>query len=71
MSTELATHLQYEDDNIKFYKWSHNFGKKLMDYNRLEYNEIIYLYDYKTKEYIGAYDEKANTINKSIPDPTE
>jgi hypothetical protein len=59
-----------EEAEVKAYKWSHNFGKGAIDYERIDVDGTAYLYDIKTKAYLGAYDKKGNKINKAIPDPT-
>jgi primosomal protein N' len=58
-----------EEAEVKAYKWSHNFGKGPVDYERIDVDGTGYLYDMKTKAYLGAYDKKANKINKAIADP--
>jgi membrane protein involved in colicin uptake len=59
-----------DEAEVKAYKWSHNFGKGAVDYERIDVDGTGYLYDMKTKAYLGAYDKKGNKINKAIPDPT-
>jgi hypothetical protein len=59
-----------DEAEVKAYKWSHNFGKGAVDYERIDVDGTGYLYDMKTKAYLGAYDKKGNKINKALPDPT-
>jgi hypothetical protein len=59
-----------EEAEVAAYKWNHNFGKGAVDYERIDVDGTGYLYDLKTKAYLGAYDKKGNKINKAIPDPT-
>jgi hypothetical protein len=59
-----------EEAEVKAYKWTHNFGKGAVDYERIDVDGTGFLYDLKTKAYLGAYDKKGNKINKAIPDPT-
>jgi hypothetical protein len=58
------------EEEVKAYKWTHNFGKGAVDYERIDIDGNGFLYDLKTKAYLGAYDKKGNKINKAIPDPT-
>jgi hypothetical protein len=59
-----------ESEEVSTYKWKHDFGKGETEYERLDLDGMSYIYDLKTKSYLGAYIEKTNKLNKAIPDPT-
>lgn len=59
-----------EAEEVAAYKWKHDFGKGEVEYERLDHEGMSYIYDLKTKAYLGAYIEKSNKLNKAIPDPT-
>jgi hypothetical protein len=59
-----------DSEEVSTYKWKHNFGKSEVEYERLDLDGMAYIYDLKTKSYLGAYIEKTNKLNKAIPDPT-
>jgi mRNA-degrading endonuclease toxin of MazEF toxin-antitoxin module len=59
-----------ESEEVAAYKWKHDFGKGETEYERMDHEGMAYIYDIKTKAYLGAFIEKTNKLNKAIPDPT-
>jgi hypothetical protein len=59
-----------ESEEVAAYKWKHDFGKGEAEYERLDHEGMAYIYDIKTKAYLGVFIEKTNKLNKAIPDPT-
>jgi hypothetical protein len=53
------------------YEWKHNFGTGMTAYERVNHEGMAFLYDLETKDYLGAYDEKANAIDASVENPFE
>jgi hypothetical protein len=55
---------------VKPYIWEHAMeGKESKKYERADIDGKAYLCHYKTKEYLGAWNEKKNKIDKSVPNP--
>ena len=55
---------------VKPYIWEHAMeGKESKKYERADIDGVAYLCHYKTKEYLGAWNEKKNKIDKSVPNP--
>jgi hypothetical protein len=52
-----------EAEEVSTYKWKHDFGKGETEYERLDLNGMAYVYDLKSKAYLGAYIEKTNKLN--------
>jgi hypothetical protein len=53
------------------YEWKHDFGKGLTTYERVNNEGMSYIFDMKSKAYLGAYDAKANTLDSKIECPFE
>jgi len=53
------------------YEWKHDFGTGLTTYERVNNEGMSYIFDMKTKAYLGAYDAKANTLDSKIECPFE
>ncbi len=52
--------------------WEHALkGKKAAKYERTNYEGGVYLYDSKTKAYLGAWDKASNTVDASVENPFE
>ena len=55
---------------VKPYIWEHAMeGKESKKYERADIDGKVYLCHPKTKEYLGAWNEKKNKIDKSVPNP--
>jgi hypothetical protein len=55
---------------VKPYAWEHAMeGKESKKYERADADGKAYLFHYKTKEYLGVWDEEKNKINKRAPCP--
>jgi hypothetical protein len=55
---------------VKPYAWEHAMeGKESKKYERADTDGKAYLFHYKTKEYLGVWDEEKNKINKRVPNP--
>jgi hypothetical protein len=59
-----------DDIEVVPYAWEHDFGKGATTYERVDFEGMAYIYDIKSKEYLGAYMEKTNKLNKKVADPT-
>lgn len=59
-----------DDVEVVPYAWEHDFGKGAITYERVDFEGMAYIYDLKSKEYLGAYMEKTNKLNKKVADPT-
>lgn len=70
VAAEKPKESEAEAEEVATYKWKHNFGKGESEYERLDLEGNAYIYDMKTKVYLGAFIEKTNKLNKAIPDPT-
>lgn len=57
------------EEYVDTYVWKHDFGKGEVEYERLDIDGTIYVYNLKTHTYLGTFNEKTNTLNKDIPDP--
>jgi hypothetical protein len=55
---------------VRPYIWEHAMkDKESKKYERADIEGKAYLCHYKTKEYLGMWDEKKNKIDKSVPNP--
>ncbi len=55
---------------VRPYIWEHAMeGKESKKYERADIEGKAYLCHYKTKEYLGMWNEKKNKIDKSVPNP--
>jgi len=52
------------------YAWTHDFGKGERVYERIDFDSVAYIYEADSKAYLGVWDEKTNTLDLSIADPT-
>jgi hypothetical protein len=53
------------------YEWKHDFGTGMTAYERVNHDGMAFLFDLTSKDYLGAYDEKANAIDASVECPFE
>ena len=53
------------------YEWKHDFGKGMTSYERVNHEGMSYIFDMKSKAYLGAFDAKANTLDSKIECPFE
>jgi hypothetical protein len=74
-SEDEASDSESEDEDaepvaVKPYIWEHAMeGKESKKYERADIEGVAYLCHYKTKEYLGAWNEKKNKIDKKVPNP--
>ncbi len=74
-SEDEASDSESEDEDaepvaVKPYIWEHAMeGKESKKYERADIEGVAYLCHYKTKEYLGAWNEKKNKIDKKVPSP--
>lgn len=55
---------------VRPYIWEHAMeGKEMKKFERVDIEGKAYLYHYKTKEYLGMWNEKKNKIKKDEPNP--
>jgi len=59
-----------QDETVAPYEWLHDFGKGTKLYERIDFDDIAYIYESSTKAYLGVFQEATNTLDISIPDPT-
>ena len=67
--TEVEEESESAPEEVDPYPWEHNFGKGMKTYERADVDGMAYIYDADTKEYLGAWIESTNKLNKKIPDP--
>jgi hypothetical protein len=54
------------------YIWEHAMkGEESNAYERIDFHGKVYIYNPKTKEYLGTWDQEKNNIDKSQPNPAE
>jgi hypothetical protein len=53
------------------YEWKHDFGKGMTSYERVNHEGMSYIFDMKSKAYLGAFDAKANTLDSKVECPFE
>jgi hypothetical protein len=59
-----------EPEAVVPYFWEHAMeGKEVKKYERVDIEGKAYLYNAKTKEFLGLWDEKKNRIKKGVEDP--
>ena len=58
-----------EEVVVQLVNWYHNFGNGTKAYKRLDWEGAAYIYDYHTRQYLGAYDESRNRLRTMIADP--
>ena len=67
---ESESEAEAEPVAVRPYIWEHAMeGKKMKKYERADIEGKAYLCHYKTKEYLGMWNEKKNEIDKSVPNP--
>jgi hypothetical protein len=61
---------EMEAEEVRPYAWTHAMeGKPETKYERCDIEGKAYLYDFKTKKFLGMWIEKKNKIKKDVEDP--
>jgi hypothetical protein len=60
-----------EEQEVKPTVWEHAMkgADKLTKYERIDIDGKVFLYDLKTKKFLGQWDEKKNKIDSKAEDP--
>ena len=59
-----------DEEEVKPVVWEHDFGEGMKSYERVDHDGMTYIYDIKSKAYLGAYMEKTNKLNTKVPNPS-